>query len=205
MTRLPSNTLHHWMAAAFHACPLGPRAVEDQVRLATVGGVAVYSVSCRPTDVHGTTTRVRHDLVGVLTCPVTGYAVCVLHGPDCSVDPAPAPDRVHARVADFQVSTHSFPDDWEAALAVMADRQAAMPPHLRGLPVNVTRAEYVRVLHLVQDETGYDRPAFGDLWVHEGPNALSFGCLTRRGEIAIHKYTEDLVCAGPGGQHHFGD
>lgn len=99
-------------------------------------------------------------------------------------------------------------DSWESAVEFINQRQASMPPHLRGYDHNADEATAFAVKKKVEEQTGYDlwpidfwvRIADGSEMVHEqrpvlvdkrlGPNAgtLMFGAITQAGSIAMNKY-----------------
>ena len=178
----PVRTLDNWKTQAFYAAPLGPKAIEDTIReIADNDDVDVAQVVVNP-----------------IGKKVQGYEVTVSHR-DKGCDQAQT-----LQITTFKlVNSRPKPiTDWQEALEDMKQRQAEMPPHLRGRPINVSRQQYDHWLDEIRKVTGYDGLAYGDIWVHWEPKTpttespfcgtLSFGHLTRWGLIAYRKYTDTL-------------
>lgn len=96
-----------------------------------------------------------------------------------------------SKLTKFRARNHRYgwkPPAWELMLKSMETRQASMPEHMRGRPVNVEQERYMDVLRHVREITGYDGLSPGDLWVNHDGQVMGFGYLTRAGEIAMNKY-----------------
>jgi hypothetical protein len=177
-----------WYTQAHAHAPLGLNAVRDSVKeVANLDGVEIVHLRVERLARHAIEVVISHRDYGKSlneTLIVTKFAI---HNPS--------------------YTHHS----WERNLDWMKHWQAKMAPHLRGAEINVTEGEYTRILDEIKKVTTYDGLAIGDIWVHKNfpgdvlpqgpfsnpphatlltPGELSFGYLTRAGEIAVHKYMD---------------
>lgn len=161
-------TLNHWMDQAHHRAPLGHKAVEDGIReIADYYRIEVLQVEFTPKPDHYLIVSIRHR-------------------------DQQEPPSERTQWTAFTVRNPGITGPWEAMLRFIKQRQEEMPLHLRGKPHNADEETTRFALDQVRTKTGYEGLALGDLWVHVQEGMLSFGELTRAGEIAMHKYIDLL-------------
>jgi hypothetical protein len=174
------RTAERLMGMAWEAAPLGVNAVRDYVRLCC--GFEGLEVLVLEVD------QPRRN--GVITVRLT-------HRDDDK------PEQPH-QVTIFETYNPNLRyGEWELNLNFIRDRQASTPPHLRGHDCTDDPGLYEFGLKHVRDVTGYDGLTYGDIWVAdasrpEGGRTMSFGCLTRAGEIAVAKYMKVKGLESPG-------
>ncbi len=183
--------LDYWRGEAHHRAPLGALAVEDGVReIAHYEQLEVLRVTVTPKEHHYLSVAIEYRLKEEL-------------------DGKP----VRARWCLFDVRNPNVTGPWPAMLKCILRWQASTPPHLRGLPHNADEATTQKATDLVKQKTGYAGLAVGDLWVRvcDGseyavggpfsppphvrpagvrPGTVTFGHLTRCGEVAMRKYRQ---------------
>ena len=164
----PHRTLEYWKTQAYHAAPLGAKAVQDGIKEMAKH----YSVEVAEVNVEYTRSR-------------RGLTVSITHR-DADGPPCATLQFTQFGVVNYRPNPIT---DWQEALADIKLRQDNMPPHLRGYPVDVDEATYRKQLDQIREDTGYEA-ALGDfaMWLNDKGHGFCY--LTRAGEIAFKKWVE---------------